>query len=103
MRRGTTPTITFTTGIEASEIVTAYITFAQGSQIVLDKNSDEDDIVIQDNELILYLTQKDTLLFAKSGRPTAQVQVRLALQNDKAAASNIVTVNVDQILKDGEI
>lgn len=102
MRRGTTPTCSFTTEFLASEIADGYITFSQSKQTVLEKQITDENVVVSDNLIELVMTQEDTLSF-KQNPLNAQVQIRLRLNNGKAVASNIVTFDVKAILKDGVI
>lgn len=59
-----------------------------------------DDVEIKDNKVSVFLTQSQTLLF-KSG--TAKMQVRGIDSNGTAWASNIISVPVNPILRNGEI
>lgn len=102
LRRGTTPTCTFTTPYQASEIQKGYITFKQRSSVILEKSLDSDDVVVQDESIDVYLSQKDTLKFYQNAK--AEVQIRLLLNDaNKAVASNIIEFCIDPILKEGEI
>lgn len=103
MRRGTTPTLTFTTPYAAENIVNGYITFNQRGTTVLEKQIPGDGVTVNDNSIALELTQEETLLFTANMSMPAQAQIRLLLQGGTATASNIVEIPICAILKDGEI
>lgn len=108
MRRGTTPTLTFTLPYEIA-ISTLYITFVQRDKTVLEKT--ENDATIDKNKITLNLTQDETLLFQSS--PTAMtlsdlpqpvyIQLRIRDADGNSFASQIIQTSVDAILKDGVI
>lgn len=101
MRRGTTPTLTFTTPYEAELIQSGYLTFQQRGANVLDVPLDDPSITIADEAISISLTQEQTLAFTAAA--PAQAQIRAMLTSNKAVASNIVTIPICAILKDGEI
>ena len=103
MRRGTTPTLTFTTPYEATEVASGYITFTQRSTIVLDLNIPSSEVTVSDNEIAVQLTQAQTLQFDQSTNAPAQAQIRLILTDGNVVGSNIVEIPICAILKDGEI
>lgn len=61
MRRGTTPTFTFTADMDCSQLDKLDISFAQRDEVVLSKGLA--DCVISGNEITVSLTEEDTLLF----------------------------------------
>lgn len=101
MRRGTTPTLTFTTPYEASLISSGYITFKQRGAIVLDVPISDDSVTVEDNSIAITLSQEQTLAMTTADNCAAQI--RLILGEGKAVASNIVEIPICAILKDGEI
>lgn len=101
MRRGTTPTLTFTTPYEASLIQDGYITFKQRGAIVADISIHDESVTVSDNSISVELTQEQTL--AMTTADTCQAQIRLLMESGTATASNIVEIPVCPILKDGEI
>lgn len=101
MRRGTTPTLTFTTPYEAAIIQSGYLTFNQRGTKVLDIPLDDPSVTIEDEAISIELTQEQTLAFTTAA--PAQAQIRAMLTSNKAVASNIVQVPICAILKDGEI
>lgn len=101
MRRGTTPTLTFTTPYEAALIQSGYITFNQRSATVLDLPLSDPSVTIADESISVNLTQEQTL--AMTTAAPCEAQIRAILTSGKAVASNIVCIPICAILKDGEI
>lgn len=98
MRRGTTPTITITTDIDLSAASNLFVTFKQGSRLVLEKKLS--DVTVSEGSIVCALSQSDTLAL-KEGK-YVRFQIRATL-GDQKVASNIMETPVDEILKDGEI
>lgn len=107
MIRGTTPTHTFTlpNDLKALTISALYITYAQYGKTVLEKTLE--DVKITDGVITCTLTQADTLKFEvldqHCGCDKVDVQVRLKTSDGVAMASDIMSVTIMDILKDGEI
>lgn len=101
MRRGTTPTLTFTTPYAADLVESGYISFAQRGADVLDISLTDPAVTIEDQSISVTLTQKQTLMFTTAD--TVKIQIRAILASGKAVASNAVEDKVCPILKDGEI
>ena len=101
MRRGTTPTLSLTIPFEAACLTSGFLTISQNGKIVIDKPIDDEEIIISDGQIDVYLSQAETLLF-KTGQ-VAKMQLRLRLSNDGVVASNIVDFYVHAVLKEGEI
>lgn len=101
MRRGTTPTLTFTTPYAAELVESGYISFSQRGTDVLDIPLSNQAVTIADNSISVTLTQEQTLAFTTAD--VLKIQIRAILASGKAVASNIVTDSVCPILKDGEI
>lgn len=99
MKRGTTPAFQIRVkGIEFKNIKRIIVTIKQKT-VQLDY--EERLSVNRDgNAVTVYMTQEETLKL-KSG--SAQLQVRILLLDGTAVASNIVSVNVDEILREGVI
>ena len=103
--RGTTPTISFNikTDIDLNEIAEIWITFkTKPGKMLKEKTYTKDDVTIDsvNHEIILSLSQEDTLYFADS---EMLIQMRLRLNNDLAYASGIMETTIGRILKDGVI
>lgn len=100
MRRGTTPAIKVRLkGIELSTLQSLYLTFEQGN-IELTKNLDDVTIDASDNSLSVTLSQQETLGFNDGD---VKVQIRAMTVDGDAIASNIKTVSLGHILKEGVI
>ena len=98
MKRGTTPTNTFKTNIDLTG-ATVFLTYSQRGRVVLEKTGD--DLEISAEAVVTRLTQKDTLGF--DALQKVSIQIRYVFPDGTAGASNIMTVTVGEILKDGEI
>ena len=98
MKRGTTPTNAFKTNIDLTG-ATVFLTYSQRGRVVLEKTGD--DLEISAEAIVTRLTQKDTLGF--DALQKVSIQIRYVFPDGTAGASNIMTVNVGEILKDGEI
>lgn len=103
MRRGTTPTLTFTTPYAANLISDGYITFDQRGQTVVEKRLTDAGVTIADNSIAVVFTQEETLAFNANPSAPAQAQIRAILTDGSRTASNIVEIPICRILKDGEI
>lgn len=101
MRRGTTPTLTFTTPYAANLIEAGFITFKQRGAIVADIPISDGNVTVSNNAISVELTQEQTL--AMTTADTCKAQIRLLMTSGAATASNIVEIPVCAILKDGEI
>lgn len=97
--RGTTPFNRFRVPIDLRDAKVVWLTYKQGSKIVLHKV--KEDLEISEDAVVLYLTQKDTLAFKTSFPVRMQIRARLA--NDKAVKSRIIEAEVSDVLKDGVI
>ena len=98
MRRGTTPTNTFTVDVDLREATALYVTYKQNSRVILEKTLA--DATIEETSVAVTLTQEETLAFSKG---TVMIQIRAKFADGAAIASNIITANVNAILKDGVI
>lgn len=102
MYRGTTPTNTFKTALDLSDADVIYITYKQQGVVVVEKT--KDDITFTTEQqlycMTIGLTQENTLAF---GSGNVSVQIRARFNDGRAVASNIITVPVQLILKEGVI
>lgn len=96
-RRGTTPTHTFNVDVDLRQCEVVYLTYRQGN-VSLDKPKEE--LVITADKIEVYLSQKDTLKFKPK---EVQAQIRARFPDGTAIASNIMTLDMDAILKEGVI
>lgn len=103
MIRGTTPVLEFELPFDTELISEAYVTISQNRKAVLEKNFAE---CIHSGKLLkVNLSQEDTLKLESccSPSPRAEIQIRVRTKAGEALASDIITVHVGRILKDGVI
>lgn len=96
-RRGSTPTNTFSVNVDLTD-ATVYVSYSQNGRIVIDKTGEDLDVSI--DAIVVQLSQKDTLML-KPGE--VEIQIRYVMADGTADASNIIKVQSERILKDGEI
>lgn len=98
MYRGTTPIIQLSIqGLSEIEIEKFYLTLVQPN-ITIEKTLK--DLEIDGNLVQCKLSQQETLSLYKS---KVKIQCRILSKSDIAYATQIITLDVDEILKDGEI
>ena len=104
MRRGTTPTHTFTIpeDIDVSSMVAIFITYSQFSKTQLEKDISQ--ITIDGQVLSVHLTQEETLAFKVdlSGRNTG-VQIRSRDVAGEAYGTEEMRLVVEDVYKKGVI
>lgn len=100
MFRGTTPKLEFIFdyNLEDLNIEEFYITIKQGSKLISEKSLK--DITISKNKAIISLTQSETLSMRETYNVLMQARLKV---NGEAYATDIVSVGVAAILKDGVI
>ena len=98
MKRGTTPVNTFRTNIDLTG-ATVFVTYSQRGRVILEKTGE--DLTISEDAVVTRLTQQDTLGFDAVQK--VSIQIRYVFPDGTAGASNIMTAEVGEILKDGEI
>lgn len=99
MRRGTTPTHTFSTDVDLTGASVIWLTYKQGGKVLLTK--EKDDMTVTAESIEVTLTQNETLTF--SDNKGVEMQIRAKFPNGSAIASNVMHASVDKILKDGVI
>ena len=99
MRRGTTPVNHISTDMDLTGATALYVTYQQNDETVLEKTLQ--DATITEKEVAIQLSQEDTLLFEEGSK--VYVQLRAVLPDGNCVASNIMSVKVEKILKDGVI
>ena len=119
MTRGTTPVNTFQTDADLSDAQVIYITYSQKGRVIIEKQKSDLTIVsltVHDpvsgedtrvgTSLSVTLTQQDTLAFME-GDVDIQIRARFYPETGvtvtPALASDIITVPVKKILKEGVI
>lgn len=115
MYRGTTPTITITCDVDASEFIVLWVTFQAArrvnihtapQEIEITKQLGDEGVEVDGQVITINLTQADTLLLgslAPDNDQVVEVQVRGKTEDGRAFASNIMKASVSRILKDGLI
>ena len=98
MKRGTTPTNTFKTNIDLTG-ASVFVTYSQRGKNVLEKSGE--DLSVSEDAVVTRLSQRDTLGFTATEK--VRIQIRYVFPDGTAGASNIMTAEVGDILKDGEI
>lgn len=97
MKRGSTPTNTFSVDLDLTG-ATVFITYKQGGKTIVEKTGS--DITVTSTSLETQLTQEETLAFAQG---EVEMQIRYVFPDGTADASDIMRTKADRILKDGVI
>lgn len=92
MYRVTTPTHTFNFPFETSLIDKLILTYKQNGKTIIEKT--EADVEMDGTKVSVTFTQQETALFKAD---IAKVQMRVK-SGEKVMASNILTVNVNEVL-----
>lgn len=100
MYRGTTPTFQFNLPIQANTITVANVAFYQAGQPMIEKSLG--DCIASGKVLSCSLTEDETLSLKASSFAPMEIQLRVGV-GDARMASQIFTVPVDRILKDGAL
>lgn len=99
MRRGTTPTLIFTTPYVADLIKGGRILFSQRGIVFMEKYVEDEAVEICDYVVKVYLTREETL--AMSDVSDLKMQLDLELPGGKHAISNVLVECVGEYLKGG--
>ena len=99
MRRGTTPTHNITTELDLTDAEVIFLTYKQNKKKVLDL--DKSRMTITSESISVELTQEETLMFNDQLDATAQIRARFS--DERAVASNVMIIPINEILKDGVI
>lgn len=101
MKRGTTPRVLLTVnGLELKGDEQRIIVTIKQKAVQLDYEDDDITVNTEKNTITVYMTQEQTLRL-KQG--SAQIQLRIRTKDGVAIASNIVSIDVGEILKEGII
>lgn len=100
MYRGTTPTPTFRLPIDTGSITVLSIAVAQGRQVKIEKTLS--DVHLDGNVISCTLTEDETLSLTAGASVEAKIQLRVGV-GEQRMASQIFTVPVERILRDGEL
>lgn len=108
IKRGTTPTHTFTLPVKSKDVEAIYVTYAQFETAVVELSGDDVSLTdVKDAEsdsgsvASITLSQTDTLLF--NGGASAEVQVRFKSNDGTAFASQKIKIIIEDVVKDGVI
>ena len=94
--RGTTPTHTFTLPFEVDLISDLRITYSQNKNEILTKSRDE--VKFYENDILVTLTQQETLLF--TDKTPVFIQIKIKLKSGQVVSSEIITMRVDPSLNE---
>jgi hypothetical protein len=94
MRRGTTPTHTFSLPFSVETISALRITYAQNGEIVMNKT--EGDVTAEGQEISVTLTQEETLKF--SDKSNVEIQLKILSTSGDVLASPVYTVHPLRII-----
>ena len=100
MYRGTTPTLTFRLPIDTGSITVLSIAVAQGRQVKIEKTLS--DVYLDGNVISCTLTEDETLSLTAGASVEAKIQLRVGV-GEQRMASQIFTVPVERILRDGAL
>lgn len=96
MRKGTTPSFSFTLPFDTSVVEKAKVIFKQDNRIVLEKYNEQ--CTLDGNTIHVKLTQEETYLFESD--KYAKMQLRVLTTGGDALASEIFEVFVEEFLDD---
>lgn len=96
MMQGTTPVNIFTIPFEKSEIKNLSVVYAQSNKVIIKKKMR--DCELNDNEIIVRLSQEDT--FAFDDRLRVKIQVRVLTNDGESYVSDPIYVDVSECLDD---
>lgn len=100
MYRGTTPTLTFRLPIDTGSITALSVAVAQGGQVKIEKTLS--DVHLDGNVISCTLTEAETLSLTAGANIEAKIQLRVGVGTQRMA-SQIFTVPVERILRDGAL
>ena len=98
MYRGTTPTLKFKLSVNTSDITLLSVALAQNSRVVVEKTLT--DCTLADSAVTCPLTEEDTLALRVGY--AVEIQLRVGI-GDARLASQVFTLSVDKILRDGAL
>lgn len=99
MRRGTTPTHTFTLPIDAASITKLRITYVQDGEIVLTKT--EKNAQMDGSTVKVKLTQAETLSF--NNERMVEIQLKVLTTGGDALVSDVWNVHPLRVLDEEEL
>ena len=101
MYRGTTPTLTFRLPIDTGSITVLSLAVAQAGQVKIEKALS--DVQLDGNVVSCTLTEAETLSLTAGRGIDAKIQLRVGVGGGQRMASQVFTVPVERILRDGAL
>ena len=101
MKRGTTPLLKFKTPYKAELVDHGFVTISRKGETFMEFPFEDDRVSVQDGFILIFLSQEDTLKF--NSRANYSIQLRIVLQGGLATASNVISIPIGSILKNGVI
>ena len=93
---GTTPTHTFTVDTDLRDAVEIWITYSQSNKVIINKTL-SDGISVEEDNLVIELTQEDTLKFRQN--TPVKIQIRAKFDDGSAIKSLVINTTSDECLK----
>lgn len=97
MRRGTTPTLIFTTPYPSELIEGGSIIFSQRGIVFMEKSVEKGEVEVDDYVVKVTLTREETLAMTEVDK--LKMQIDLDLRSGKNAVSNVLKETIDPYLK----
>jgi hypothetical protein len=94
IQQGATPTHKFKLPYSRDFVDSAIVTYAQNGETVLDKEGAE--LTIDDNAILVELTQEETLRFDENC--DVRIQIKVKSKNGKVIPSKIIYASVEEVL-----
>ena len=92
--QGSTPTHKFKTPYTREFVDSAVVTYAQNGEALFNKEGAE--VTVEDNAILVELTQEETLKFDESR--DVHIQIKVKSRNGKVIPSNIIYASVEEVL-----
>lgn len=101
MYRGTTPSLklTLNTTLDLNELKAVWITIKCGNTM-LTRELQDVEVNAEEKTFYIELTQEETLKFASG---VVKIQARLLMNDEKAYATNMQEIEINNVLKGGVI
>lgn len=101
IQRGTTATNLFNVDADLTDASEIYVSYAQSGRVMIEKTLSDGVSVVSDEEISVALSQADTLTLNEHF--PVKIQIRAKFPSGSAIASVVITTDVGEILKEGEI
>lgn len=97
MNRGSTPTLTFSTPLKASQVAAVSVVFTKETGALLSQKT-MGEVHVTDFAVSFSMSQTETMGFPDGGH--VETQIRLKDTKGNAYVSNVITVDTGRLLKD---